>query len=119
GQMTAALAHELNQPLTALNSYAEASAFLATSPSVPEEERLSRLIDVSQRMAGDARRASDVVQRLREFFRNGSTQLQTVAPGVLLTEVLDSQRQRSSALGIDPQTDIATALPTMLVDPVQ
>ena len=119
GQMTAALAHELNQPLTALNSYAEASAFLATSPSVPEEERLSRLIDVSQRMAEDARRASDVVKRLREFFRTGSTQLQTVAPGVLLTEVLDSQRQRSSALGIDLQTDIATALPTMLVDPVQ
>jgi signal transduction histidine kinase len=119
GQMAAALAHELNQPLTALNSYAEASAFLATSPNVPDRERLSRLIDVSQRMAGDARRASDVVRRLREFFRTGSTQLQTVAPMRLLNEVIDGQRQRADALRVDVQTDIAADLIPVLVDPVQ
>ena len=119
GQMAAALAHELNQPLTALNSYAEASAVLATSQSVPDPERLSRLIDVSQRMAADARRASDVIKRLREFFRTGSTQLQPVAPVSLLNEAIDGQRPRANALRVDLQTDIAADLPSLLVDPVQ
>ena len=119
GQMTAALAHELNQPLTALNSYAEASAFLATSPSVPDGERLSRLIDVSQRMAADARRASDVVKRLRDFFRTGSTQLEAVIPALLLDGLIDSQRQRAAALEVAVRTDIAADLPPVLVDPVQ
>jgi signal transduction histidine kinase len=70
-------------------------------------------------MAGDARRASDVVRRLREFFRTGSTQLQTVAPMRLLNEVIDRQRQRADALRVDVQTDIAADLIPVLVDPVQ
>ena len=119
GQMAAALAHELSQPLTALNNYADASELLASSTGVPETERLSLLIDVSQRMAGDARRASQVVKRLRDFFRTGSTQLQQVHPAHLVEEAIDGQRGRAEALKVRLRLDIERGLPMVLVDPVQ
>jgi two-component system, LuxR family, sensor kinase FixL len=119
GQMAAALAHELSQPLTALNNYADASALLASSSDVPERERLSLLMDVSQRMAGDARRASEVVKRLRDFFRTGSTQLQQVPPAHLVKEAIDGQRGRAEALKVRLRLEIQDGLPLLLIDPVQ
>lgn len=119
GQMAAALAHELSQPLTALSSYAQASRLLASSSELTDQERLARLSDVSQRMAGDAHRASDVVKRLREFFRTGSTQLQRVDPVALLDDAADAQMRRANALGLKLERDFPRSLPPLLVDPVQ
>jgi len=119
GQMAAALAHELSQPLTALNSYAQASHLLVTSTEVPDDERLSRLADVSRRMAADALRASDVVKRLRDFFRSGSTQLQTVHLSTLLDETLAACERHAMALGVQVRREVADPLPAVLADPVQ
>jgi len=119
GQMAAALAHELSQPLTALNSYAEASRLIARSQDIPDGERLARLTDVSARMADDALRASEVVKRLREFFRTGSTQLQAVAPAALLAEAVAASSRRADAVGVQIRSEVEPGLPAVLVDPVQ
>ena len=119
GQMAAALAHELSQPLTALNSYAQASRLLVTSHDLPDHERLSRLAEVSQRMAVDALRASDVVKRLRDFFRSGSTQLQVVNLSMLLDEALAACQRHAEALEVEVQREVADSLPPVLADPVQ
>jgi len=119
GQMAAALAHELSQPLTALSSYADAARLLAGSSALSDAERLSRLSDVSQRMADDAQRAGDVVKRLREFFRTGSTNLQTVAPAALLHETIRAHERRADALQIRLDGEIDDALPPVAIDPVQ
>ena len=119
GQMAAALAHELSQPLTALGSYAQASRLLVRSTTLSDAERLARLSDVSQRMADDALRASEVVKRLREFFRTGSTQLQPTDAAALLDEAIQAQVRRADALGLRIERHYAPALPTLLVDPVQ
>lgn len=119
GQMAAALAHELSQPLTALNSYAKASRLLVTSHDVPDHERLARLAEVSQRMAVDALRASDVVKRLRDFFRSGSTQLQPVDLSVLLDEALAACQRHAEALGVQVRREVADSPPAVLADPVQ
>lgn len=119
GQMAAALAHELSQPLTALSSYAQAARLLAAAPGLSDAERLERLNDVASRMADDAMRASEVVKRLREFFRTGSTQLQPVPAAALLTESIDAAARRADALGIRLRREFDGDLPTVLVDPVQ
>jgi signal transduction histidine kinase len=119
GQMAAALAHELSQPLAALNSYADASRLIVDSTEMPEHERFSRLAMVSRRMADDALRASDVVKRLRDFFRTGSTQLRPTAVPALLCEVVEESRRRGEALGIAIECEAEGALPDVLMDPVQ
>lgn len=71
GEMAAALAHELNQPLTALAAYGSASAML-----VERDGGSQQLRDTIGRMVGEAGRAAEVVRRLRDFFRTGSTRLE-------------------------------------------
>ena len=119
GQMAAALAHELSQPLTALNSYAQASELLVSSKDIPDAERLAGLTDVSRRMAADAMRASDVVKRLRDFFRSGGTQLQRVDLARLLDETIAANVKRAQAAGVRIQRDAHDSLPSVLADPVQ
>ncbi|MEO7008992.1 MAG: MASE1 domain-containing protein [Caldimonas sp.] len=119
GQMAAALAHELSQPLTALNSYAQASNVLVSSAGIPDEERLQRLADVSSRMAAEALRASAVVKRLRDFFQSGSTQLRPTVVSTLLTEAIDANARRAEVLGVRVQSDVADGLPDVWVDSVQ
>jgi two-component system, LuxR family, sensor kinase FixL len=119
GQMAAALAHELSQPLTALNSYADAARLIMSSIDRPDAERLARLADVSGRMADDARRASDVVKRLRDFFRTGSTQLQAVSPADLLLDAVSTSARHAEALGVRIRSEVDDKLPLLLIDPVQ
>lgn len=73
GEMAAALAHELNQPLTALSAYGSACMRLAE-----HDDDGALLRKTLQSMVGESQRASNVMKRLRDFFRTGSTTLERV-----------------------------------------
>jgi len=67
GEMASGLAHELNQPLTALVSYCGAAQSLLNSlPSPPQQ-----LCDILQRAEEQAHRAGDIIWHLREFVSKG------------------------------------------------
>lgn len=68
GTMASTLAHELNQPLTAIASYGEAAASILEGPDDPEKEMLREVV---QEMAGQSLRAGGIVRRLREFVSRG------------------------------------------------
>lgn len=87
GEMAAALAHELNQPLTALTAYGAACKHLMKD--VDENDRLYQVISS---MLREADRAAAVVSRLRDFFRNGALRLETVSLGELIDAALESFR---------------------------
>lgn len=119
GQMTAALAHELNQPLTALGSWADAAGLLRADTRLQPEQRLEQLHELTRRMAEDARRAAGVVRRLREFFRSGSTALQHVPLQPLLAEALEAQAARLRLQQVDAQAEVKPAGLAVQADPVQ
>jgi signal transduction histidine kinase len=83
GEMAAALAHELNQPLTALTAYCAACEKMLQDLGGHEKLR-----QVVQRMMGEAVRAAEVVRRLRDFFRSGSIQLEPIHLADLIESVL-------------------------------
>ena len=123
GQATAALAHELSQPLNALALYADAArhqaAVMARGQAL-DADRQHQLLDTVNRMAADARRAGDVVRRLRDFFRSGSTQLERVQLPALAAETAALLRRRAEAAGVRLETPPPdTALPPVWADPVQ
>ncbi len=101
GEMAGALSHELHQPLTALLAYARASQQL-----LERGESGERLRTVIERMVSESVRAADVVSRLRDFFRTGSTRLERIELRDLLTAVADSAatqaRQESVELTVQP-----------------
>lgn len=119
GQMSAALAHELSQPLNALGLYAQACEWLAAPDRAPAAGDRERLLDVVRRMAGDARRAGDVVTRLRDFFRQGSTNLAPVSMRGLVAEALQAQATRLQGTGARIENEVAADLPAVWVDAVQ
>lgn len=76
GELTAGIAHEINQPLTAIAAYADAGRKLigragsapgATAAAVPNQD----MHTIYERIGGQARRAAEVVQRLRGLVRSG------------------------------------------------
>jgi signal transduction histidine kinase len=82
GEMAAALAHELNQPLTALSAYGKACEFL-----VERGDNGELLKSTVQRMIAESGRAAEVVRRLRDFFRTGAMKLEPVDADQLASSV--------------------------------
>lgn len=117
GQMAASLAHELSQPLTALSSYAQACRVLVSQ--LDDAARAPKLAEVIERMVQDAHRASQVVKRLRDFFRHGTTQLQATRPSPVLNEAIDMHQRRASAAGVRLERSVPDDLGPVWMDAVQ
>jgi signal transduction histidine kinase len=119
GQMSAALAHEMSQPLTALAAYAQACERLAAGPEPVTPERRAMLRDVTRRIALDARRSSDVVKRLRDFFQSGATQLKACSPAELIRGEVQAHQRRADAERIRLRVEVDEGLPKVWADEVQ
>ncbi|MFC3068351.1 PAS domain S-box protein [Phenylobacterium soli] len=70
GEMASALAHELNQPLSAIANYLKGSIRLLAQPEVPVE----RLNDALEKASEQALRAGQIIRRLRDFVSRGDTE---------------------------------------------
>jgi signal transduction histidine kinase len=73
GEMAGALAHEVNQPLTALSNYGQSALIL-----LERGDGATPLQGIIRKMLAEAERAGEVVRRLRDFFRAGTTRLEAV-----------------------------------------
>ncbi|RED33299.1 multi-sensor signal transduction histidine kinase [Rhodopseudomonas thermotolerans] len=116
GEMSSALAHELNQPLAAVTNYVQGSRRLIEASSHPDKGKISTALD---KAAQQTLRAGAVIQRLREFVGRGETDktiesLRAIAEDALaLASVLTRDRPVDVALALDPAID------RVLVDKVQ
>ena len=85
GEMASGMAHELNQPLTALVSYCGTALKLAREmPSLP-----AGYIDILERASEQAHRAGEVIRHLREFVSKGSNNKSRVVLDKLIQGVID------------------------------
>lgn len=112
GEMAAALAHELNQPMTALAAYGNACEYLLENGETGE-----RLRDAIRKMVAESDRAAEVVRRVRDFFRTGATQLERVSIGTLISCAASRFAERSRIEHV--QLSIATTSATVLADRLQ
>jgi len=70
GEMASALAHELNQPLSAIANYLKGSQMLMGRDPIPAD----RVADAMNRAADEALRAGQIIRRLRDFVARGETE---------------------------------------------
>ncbi|MEJ8837224.1 ATP-binding protein [Ramlibacter sp. AN1133] len=119
GDMAAALAHELNQPLTAMSTYARASQLMARRLGSDPDAPVEPLVEVTDKLADEATRAGEVVNRLRKFFRDRSTELQPTDISHLIADAVQSQARRAESLGVHLDSACAPGLPPVWLDPVQ
>jgi C4-dicarboxylate-specific signal transduction histidine kinase len=118
GEMATAIAHELNQPLTALRTYARAAQLMAQQPPGPGGGA-PPLVDVTDKLVAEVNRAGAVMKRLRDFFRHRGTELQPVALQAVIDEVVQAQAAHADAAGVTLRTDCPPSLPPVWIDAVQ
>lgn len=114
-ETASALAHELNQPLSAIANYVRACMLLLERPGESGE----RLRETMRKVVSEASRAGDIVRRLRDFYRSGGSHLEHVAVAQLLARSVDAQATRCSQHGIALDVECAPGLPELFVDRTQ
>jgi two-component system sensor kinase FixL len=110
GEFAAALAHEINQPLTAISNYAR----VAKSAS-----NIDAASEASGRVITQVERAADVVRRLRNFIQLGRSETSPIPVGRLLEEALTYCHPELDRHDVRVELDIQPDLPQVQVDVMQ
>ncbi|MDO7835999.1 PAS domain S-box protein [Sphingobium sp. HBC34] len=116
GTLAAALAHELNQPLTAIANYMEAGRDLLAMPGDVDRDLLGEAMAES---AAQALRAGEIIRSLREFIRRGETVRQPEPMRALLAEGAALAFIGVDSRGIDMDVQVDRAVDKVLVNRVQ
>jgi len=115
GEMAAALAHEVNQPLTALVSYGKACQhMLAQQPA-----DTAQLTETVGKVTEQAQRVGAIVKRLRDFLRSGTMNLEWVVIGDFLETMRAASRVEARAAGIELRLQVEPELPKVLIDRIE
>ncbi len=115
GELAASLAHELNQPLTAIYTNVQAAERFLDRKRPALDDALSALHDLGQ----DCRRAGEVLGRLRQMFRRHQTERVPLAVGPLIEHVLRLLYEDAVSRGVDVVLDVPRDLPLVTGDCVQ
>jgi C4-dicarboxylate-specific signal transduction histidine kinase len=115
GELTASLAHEVNQPLAGVVSSADACLhWLAAQP--PNVDRARR---ATERIIRDAKRASDVVGRVRNLAKKAPLQRTWVDINETVEETISLATRELSQNSVSLETQLAKTLPRVWVDRIQ
>jgi signal transduction histidine kinase len=115
GEMAGSIAHEINQPLMAILSNAQAAQrFLAhDTPDLAEvRAAIADIVD-------DDRRASEVIRRLRALLQKGEVQRVPLDLNTVVKEVLRLMRDELTSRGVMASVELAPQLPWLLGDRIQ
>jgi C4-dicarboxylate-specific signal transduction histidine kinase len=115
GQLSASIAHEINQPIGAAITYAQAGlSWLRAKPPNLEEalQALNLIVESSVR-------AGEVIDRIRALFKKAPTRNERLDINEAIREVIELTRGEAVKDGVSVQTDLAHGLPLIEGDRVQ
>jgi C4-dicarboxylate-specific signal transduction histidine kinase len=115
GQLSGAIAHELNQPLTAILANAQAAQDLLRRPNPDLDEVGGALEDI----VADDRRAGEVIRRLLGMLRKKDGKSEAVDLNEVVLSTLKLLKGETVARRITVEKGLADDLPAVLGDPVQ
>jgi C4-dicarboxylate-specific signal transduction histidine kinase len=115
GELTASIAHEVNQPLAAVVTNGNACLrWLAADPPNFDEAR-----EAIRRIIRDGNRASDVIARIRTLLKKGEPVARRLDCNLVLREIVALTQSEMAQRGTSLQTDLAANLPAVTGDRVQ
>jgi two-component system sensor kinase FixL len=115
GQMASALAHELNQPLTAIVNYTKAGQALLEEAGSAETTAAR---DAMGSVADQAVRAGEIIRRIREFVSRGDTEKSEEQIGTIIDDTLTLASVANRLGGIKIRRNVAAGT-KVLVDKIQ
>jgi signal transduction histidine kinase len=115
GQMAAAIAHEINQPLAAMVTDAKAAInWLALKPPDIEETRTA-----VHGIIGAGNRAGEVIDRIRSMFKQADVQMTLLDANEIIQEIVRLARNELIEQQVSVHTELANELPLVLGDRIQ
>ena len=115
GEMCAALAHELNQPLAAIMSNAQAAQRMLRHAPADTEEVRAALVDI----VDSDRRAGEVIRRLRSWLRKDHEAFAPLDANDVVVSSMRLLRMNLIGRGVDVHLDLGHRLPLVFGDRVQ
>jgi PAS domain S-box-containing protein len=115
GELTASLAHEVNQPIAAAVIDANTCLRWLTR----DQPDLEEAREAASRMARDATRAADIVRRIRLLFKKVSPQRELVDVNEVIREMIVLLRSEATRYAICVRAELASDLPQVMGDRVQ
>jgi C4-dicarboxylate-specific signal transduction histidine kinase len=115
GELTASLAHEVNQPITAAVTNAKTCArwLAAAIPDIQEAR------EAAIRSAKDGTRAADIIGRIRVLFKKGIPERRPLNVNEVIQEIVILLRSEAARYSISVQTELESELPETIGDQVQ
>jgi len=113
GEMTAAIAHELNQPLTAISMYSKSARLLA------QQGQYEKLLEVMDKVAQQSHRAGAVIERMQAMSYQTSHQQDQVNPTQLLRDIKVLAEIEAQVRHFTIDLKVPQHLPLISCDPIQ
>jgi hypothetical protein len=114
GEMASSVAHELNQPLTAINNYCSGMVSRIKDKKISDEDLLGAL----EKTARQAQRAGQIIQRIRSFVkRSEPNRTLSDVPG-MVAEAVELAEIEFRRRNVRLSHHVAARLPTLNVDPI-
>jgi C4-dicarboxylate-specific signal transduction histidine kinase len=114
GEMASSVAHELNQPLTAINNYCNGMVSRLAADAISKED----LITALQKTGRQAERAGQIIHRIRAFVKRSEPQRQPANAHEIVEDAVElagiELRRRNVAI----HTYVAQRLPSVMCDPI-
>jgi len=114
GEMASSLAHEINQPLAAILTYAR-----ACERRIEAGSDIDRVREAVGRIAVHAERAGDIVRRMRKLVRKNPSKQLPIDAAIAFREALALFEPTATAAGVVVEADIPDSLPTICADRLQ
>lgn len=115
GEMAAGIAHEINQPLAAISTYAQGCKRMLAADGFNKED----FVEALDKIAMQAMRAGEVIRRLRSFVKKSDSGMEVVSCNQLVRDVVKLAEVDARKYDIPVLLDLADNLPLLRVDAVQ
>ncbi len=114
GEMASSVAHELNQPLTAISNYCSGMVSRVNADAIAKDDLVAAL----RKTAHQAERAGQIIHRIRAFVKKSEPQRQAAYARQIVDDAVELASIALRRRNVSIRTYVAQHLPTLMVDPI-